>query len=146
MRENVIKNINGIEYEIWQLPPRTAMSILTKLAKLIGEPIGKAIGGIKGLDGDISFDLVGEAIGVLTNKLEEAEVQFIIDTLFKYIKIRDEKGALVAVNIDLHFHGKVMDILTLTGMALEVNFSDFFAVLKAKVGPVLSMIGTGSEE
>lgn len=146
MREGIKKIIDDVEYEIWHLPPRKAMAILTKLTKLFGEPIGKALGGVKNLDSSIDFDILGSAIGVLTNKLDEVEVQEIIDSLFKYVKIRNEKGALMDVNIDLHFHGKIMHLLNVAGESLEVNFSDFFAVLKTKIGLVFSKAETKSEK
>lgn len=142
MRGNVVKEIDGQTYEIWHLPTEPAVKMLVKLTKLIGGPVGKAVSGLTSdsgsiLDANVSFDFIGTAIGMLTNKLDEDEVLGIVKTMLKYVNKKTEKGGFVETNIEMDFQGKIMHLLNVVRAALEHNFSDFFVEIKSRIEEAL---------
>ena len=142
MRGNVVKEIDGSTYEIWHLPTEPAIKMLTKLTKIIGAPVGKAVSGLTSssgsiLDANVGFDFIGAAIGMLTNKLDEDEVLGIIKTMLAYVNKKNEKGGFVGVSLDVDFQGRIMHLLNVVRAALEHNFSDFFAGIKSSLREVL---------
>lgn len=142
MRGKVIKEIDGKTYEIWHLPTEQAIKMLTKLTKLIGEPLGKSIGGLTSnsgsiLDAQINYDFIGAGIGLLANKLDEDEVLGIVKTMLKYVNKKNEKGGFIEVNLEIDFQGEIMHLLNVVRASLEHNFSDFFAGIKSRLKEVL---------
>lgn len=142
MRGNVVKEIDGQTYEIWHLPTEQAIKMLTKLTRIVGEPIGKAVSGLKSdngsiLEADVDFDFIGEAIGILTNKLDEDEILGIVKTMLAYVNKKNEKSGFVGVSLEIDFQGKIMHLLNVIRAALEHNFSDFFAGIKFSLKEVL---------
>jgi len=142
VRGNIVKEIDGQTYEIWHLPTEQAIKMLTKLTKIVGEPVGKAVSGLKSssgsiLDADVDYDFIGAAIGILTNKLDEDEVLGIVKTILKYVNKKTEKGGFIEANLD-DFQGRIMHLLNVVRASLEHNFSDFFAGIKSRLKEVLT--------
>jgi len=143
MRSGTVKMIDDKEYEIWHVMPKEAVRIITKLSKVILEPIGQALGkqNLKDLipnlnliendkknetDTDTKID-VASALKSLSERLDEHELQDIMDTMFKYVHIKTETGGFVPVDINRDFRGKILHMGSVLAAALEVNFADFLS-------------------
>ena len=151
MIDKVIKEVDGISYEIWTLPVPKALSILTKLTKLAGELGGGAIGSVdsgqnpfQNKSGEknpmnIKMDVLGKAITALTNRLDESEVQEIIKTMLSVVHVQNVNG-YAPVSFDVTFQGRIFHMLKVVGAALEVNYSDFLEGLSVLKGFAQKMI------
>lgn len=137
MASTVNKNIDGLEFEFFPLPPKDAMRILVRLTKLLGEPFGilgdsagLSAGGkefVKNLStGNIPEGIFGSAVRALLNRLDENEVEETIYLLLTKVYGKFEKDAGTRkLNPDVDFAGRLSLMLRVVAAALEVNFGDF---------------------
>jgi len=143
--ENNTREIDGMTAEVFLLPPTHALKVLTRLTKIVGEPLGLAAGALLGdkpaeprgdaeappasaLQKDIPDAVIGKVLAAFTDRLDEAVV---LDTLklvmaSVHIKTAEDAGTRT-LNIDQDFRGRTLTMLKVFAFALEVNFSDFFA-------------------
>lgn len=135
MRNREIVTIGESSYEIEKLPPKIAIKILTRLIKLLGEPISKAVKGVSEsndpkksiLDTELTqLDFVAEAITALTSNLDENMILQTIELLLGYVYKKNRDGGYVVVQMDIDFQGKTNEMLKVIKSCLEVNFKDFF--------------------
>ena len=145
MREQIVKEINGDNYEFYQLPIGESIRILLVLLKVMGYSIGKTIGSLKSggdslTDTDISFPALGDALASFTERLNEKELKDVIDTILKYTHIESEDGKFIKIQKDIHFSGKLQDLFIVVYHGLDVNFSDFVETIKKKVQPLKGLI------
>lgn len=145
MRGNVVKEIDKETYEIWHLPAELAITTLTKLTRIIGEPMGKAMGGLESssgslMDANVNFNIIGHAIGLLASRLDENEVMLIIKTMLKYVHKKESNGKLRECDLELDFQGRIMHLFKVVQASLEFNYSDFFAGIKSRLKEVFPAI------
>ena len=135
MRNREMVTIGESSYEIEKLPPKIALKILTRLIKLCGEPIAKAIDGVTNspnpqetiLDSNLKdWDFIGDAIKALTQNLDEDMILQTVELLLGYVYKKNQEGGYIAVNMDIDFQGKINEMLKVIKSCLEVNFKDFF--------------------
>jgi len=140
MRKPHEREIDGIDYVMYEMNPFKSSALLTRLLKLLGKPIASMISGIDKKEGqslmDSSFDekLIGTAVEELSMRLSEKEV----DRLMKDLLVKDlitfkEEGAdefRKISNLETHFgkHG-LLHLFKVVKFSLEVNFGDFFGGL-----------------
>jgi len=154
MRSGTIKMIEDKEYEIWHVMPEEAMSIITKLSKVILEPIGQALGkqDIKDVlpsralmaldtdnedeDSDSKLDFAN-AFKSLADRLDESEIKGIMLTMFKYVHIKTDSGRFIPVDINRDFRGRIMHMGRVFIASLEVNFADFLSDTGGRIGSVI---------
>ena len=157
MRETETKDIDGDTYEYFQLPPKQAIRTATKLFQIIGGSLTKIVGALGGTEGknvpllekNINFDIVGDAIMSLGDRMDDEKVIDIFSTL---LDVTYFKGAKVGWEHP-NFQGKPFHLLKVVKGAIEVNFADFFAVVSGSLGtprradttpePRMSMDGYG---
>lgn len=148
MRTGTIKTIDEKDYEIWHIPAKEGSEIILKLAKLVLEPLGVGFGKQKlaSLE-DVELDF-GNIVTTLSSRLNETDVQQIMQTLFKYVHIKTETGGFIPVDINRDFTGKIMHMYKVFFSAMEVNFADFLSELKGSVlaGSIIKKIQTKSSE
>jgi len=134
MRETIEVNVNDRTFEIHHLPTLEALRIFTLLTKLVGDSLGKAIGSFKGngniLDADV--DVLGDAISLLCQRLDEKNVQDIINTILKYTFIQGEKG-FEKIAIDTHFAGRLGDLFSVVYESFKHNYADVLESIKKKI-------------
>lgn len=142
MREPQKITIEGVQYVVTPMAPMKSAKLLTKLLKLVGEPIGKLASAKKEegksiMDSEVDGKLIGEAIEALTNKVDENEMEAILGRLLlgdliTFAKTGDEKFQKLK-DIDAHFdqHGGLAQMFKLAKFVLETNYSSF---LKDLVG------------
>lgn len=140
MRKMHEKEIDGVQYSMYEMNPFKSAPLLTRILKLLGNPLAKMIQGAKQkeggsfLDADISGDLMGEAIKELTERLNEKDVNKLMqDLLVKDLitfQTEDMDAPKKIVNIENHF-GKfgLLHLFKVVRFSLEVNFGDFFGGL-----------------
>ena len=141
MREPQRITLGEIQYSVTPMSPIKASKLLTRLLKIVGEPIGKLTevkkDGAKGLlDQQIDGKLISEALAALTDKLDDNELETLLKRIIHpdhvtYTGNGDEWKKLTS--IDGHFNeaGGMAAMFKLARFILETNYSDF---LKDLVG------------
>lgn len=141
MREPQRTTIGDVQYTVTPMSPIAASKLLTRLLKIVGEPIGKLAGmkkdGAKGLlDQEIDGTLISEALSALTEKLDENELEAILKKILSPEHVTfstDGDNYKKLTSIDGHFsqYGEMAGMFKLARFVLETNYSDF---LKDLVG------------
>lgn len=118
------RTIGDYTYTIRQMPATAAQTMFTKLIKLFGA----SLKGIAGASGKV--DIIAAVVGSFAERLDEAEVTKLINTMMAYIEVHfpEGKGVMPMSKVfETHFHGgNLLQMFKLVGAFLEVNFSDFF--------------------
>lgn len=118
--------IDGDFYIFTMLEPKISLSLLSRLAKIIGPPIGKAFPKevkIKEiLDANIN---ISDAIVELSNRFNDIEIQDIIDILFTQVSHKGEGPLSDEVTYKKLFSGKLKRLFKVVKAALEVQYADF---------------------
>jgi hypothetical protein len=130
MREPVEKIIDGEQYTFCQLPAKKSLKLLTRLTRIVGPSLGAALGtssegavGIKAML-DRHLDL-GAVVAALCDRLEENEVEAIVDTLLSQV-IHAGQGE-VSQKFDVLFAGRLPHLFKVLGAALQLEYGDFLA-------------------
>lgn len=137
-----VKNVGGVDYEIFCLLPTQAIEKKAELMKLVLPVLGTLCptGNIKDLfNGDIPIE---NALGTFSALLSPQQFTALILTFLKRVK-RDGKN----IDVDVEFMGKTGQMMLVFWACLEVNYSDFFDVCRAKLaflGPILTQVKTPS--
>lgn len=135
MREPQRHTIGDVQYSITPMSPIKASKLLTKLLKLLGEPLAKLAeskkAGVSIMDQEVNGELISQALGALTDKLDENEMEAVLRRIFHgelitYCEGGDEKWHKMG-DPDGHFsrHGGMSAMFKLAKVVLEVNYSDF---------------------
>jgi hypothetical protein len=143
--ENNTREIDGMTVEVFLLPPTHALKVLTRLSKIVGEPLGLAAGALLGdkpeesrgdaeappasaLQKDIPDAVIGKVLAAFTDRLDEGVVLDTLKLVLANVFVKtDGDAGTRKVNLEQDFLGKTLTMLKVFAFALEVNFSDFFA-------------------
>jgi len=141
MREPQRTTIGDVQYNVTPMSPIKASKLLTRLLKIVGEPIGKLAnmkkeGGKGLLEQQIDGKLISEALSALTEKLDEDEMETLLKKIIHsdYVTFTTDGDAYKKLtSIDGHFteFGGMGAMFKLARFVLETNYSDF---LKDLVG------------
>lgn len=138
MREQKEKEIDGVIYKVTPLDPKKATKLLSRILKIVGKPISVFMGGAKSisdLKNGLGGDVIGKAMDILTQSLDEGEVEVILDRLAQSeIVYKNEDGEWKKV-IDLNVHCSSKGIghyLNVNRFIIEANYSDFLVGLVGK--------------
>ena len=135
MRTSDKRTIDGLEFTTTMLPARRASRLGARLLRLAG-PVLKKLGGIK------MGDDVGQLIPALfvlfesvsDDELESLQAEILCGTSVKMSLPGEKKPRNVDMvdgdMIDLVFTGRLATMYKAMKFAVEVNFSDFFDVLR----------------
>lgn len=135
------RKVDGKLYEFQIFGAKHALKTLTKLTKIIGEPLTLAFTALgvgdkdnkgKGLlDRKIDGVMLGVAVKALTTRMDEDEVLDLIEELAgKDNLLCDGKKVI----FDSHYEGKLGHLMRVVGAALEVQYGDFLEEMFAKAG------------
>jgi hypothetical protein len=142
MREPQRTTIGDVQYTVTPMSPIAASKLLTRLIKIVGEPMGKLASlkkqeGAKSLlDSELDGNLIGDALSALSDKLDENEMEAILKRILspEYVTFStDGVDFKKLTSVDGHFSefGGMAGMFKLARFVLETNYSDF---LKDLVG------------
>ena len=127
MIDNKEKTINNVVYVVTQFPARRALRLKTRLLKLVAPSLVAALGEAKDLNSIMGMNLnakaLKEAVAILMDRLEVAEVEDVIISLFASTR-RDNKELTIA-EFDTVFAGNFGEMYEALMFVLEVNFGSF---------------------
>lgn len=152
-RELIAKQVDDHVYEFQQFQTTTALSVLAKLTKLVGEPLAIALGSVlqapkqsaelvngvpspvgepksSFLDRDISSDAIGKAVKALTERLDETEVIGLVRKLTTEGVLCDHKPVI----FEEHFRGRMLHLFKVVKAALEAQYGNFSDAVTAQFG------------
>lgn len=140
-------DIDGRSYEISQMAPTKSLKTLTRLTKILGEPMILAISSIfknsKGkitqedvkksiLDRSIDISSLSDAVRVLISRMDEDEVIGLVKILTTDGVLCDHKPII----FDVHYMGELPHLMRVMIAALGVQYGNFldaaFAILPVK--------------
>lgn len=141
--------ICGNIYEFYPLSPDVSLRLLTRLTKILGEPLLKALAGVFSTRDGMELDedgnplgneaimlqlakspeareLIGQAVHVLSHRLDEDQV---VDTIQKLLATamvkRDGDNGTRQINFNLDFAGRTPELLLATKCAIEAEYGNF---------------------
>ena len=131
MREPLERTIDGEKYTFCQLPAKKSLKLMTRIVRIIGAPIGAALGELP--DGDkVSMEVLldrnfnmGAIVAALCDRLDEDEVEAIVDTLLS--QVIHEGAGEISKQVDTHFAGRLPHLLKVLAAALSHEYGDFLA-------------------
>lgn len=144
MRELAKIEIDNHTYEFSQFTTTESLRTLTKLTKILGEPMILAISSIfKGskekltaedvkrslLDREINTDVLAQAVRVLMEKMDEDEVIGLVKKLVTDRTSCDMKP----INFDTHFMGELGHLVKVVKAALVVQYGNFFDAILSQL-------------
>lgn len=117
-------DIGDRQYCITLFAPTRALKLLTRLTKLLGEPMA-VMSAAEGGGPEKVFELLPKATKALMERLgdEEAVVKLVKDLL--ECATRDRKQ----ITFDTEFQGRLGDMMKLLSKVVEIQFQDFFKAL-----------------
>jgi hypothetical protein len=118
------KTIGGEVYTFTYLPPRIALSLLAKIVKVIGPAIGMLADEKKEGNENIEDFNIGNAAKMLCDRLDEDQIQTMINTLMSQITHKGHGDVLK--KFDMIFTGRIKHLFLVVKAALEVQYADFF--------------------
>jgi hypothetical protein len=129
MREEVKKKIDDEEYTFFQMNPEDSLRLLTKLTKLLGMSMGKALtgNGINSMEDTLDTNIdIGALIEGIANRLDEDEVMNIVKMSLSQV-IHTGQGEISKPQVFNNiFKGRIAHMLKVVSSALQVEYSDFF--------------------
>lgn len=117
-QDNESKTIDGAQYIVYMLPPRTARKILVKIVQTIAPAIS----------GD--SDSVVRALSTVADRLNDEDLDWIMNELAKVTKVNlgGDKAPMLSGIFDAHFKGKMGVMFSWFGFALKVQYGNFWSV------------------
>jgi hypothetical protein len=110
-------------YTFGTIPALEAIGVEVAIARVVGEPLFKAFADAKN-GGKVTAEAMAAgaaAIGLLTAKMDKAELIETMTTVFKYVGHSGKPNT----NIDADFTGRNKELWTVFIAALKFNFADF---------------------
>lgn len=123
MRHTHKREIDGTLWTVNQFSASEGLRLMTRLIKLCGSPIAKAMQALPTdksiLDADVNLSLLAEAIDELTGRLDESEMLALIKRL---VSCTQADGKDVDGRFDLVFQGRYRTLFSVLLFVLEVNY------------------------
>jgi hypothetical protein len=116
-------HIDGQLYAFTHFPATKATKLLTRLMKMIGEPLS-LFASAGGLNAELSGDLIGRAVTALGMKLDENEVERTVKDLLEGVRCNNQ-----FIVFDTHFAGRVGHLFKVLAAQLKFQYEDFFGGL-----------------
>jgi hypothetical protein len=115
--------VDSETYEVTQFGASKGMKMLTRLTKILGEPMGMLFAE-DNAEVDKALPL---ALKALSDRLDE---EMVLDTVKQLLTgIRNHDGE---IQFETHFAGRLGHMFKLLSKVLEVQFGDFLGVLGVK--------------
>jgi hypothetical protein len=118
--------IGNEEYIFTMLKPRISISLLTKIIRIIGPSLGKAFPNEIKIKNILEADInIGNSIIEFSNKLDDLQIQEIINILFTQVQHKGEGKLSNELAFNNLFSGKLKHLFKVVKAALEVQYADF---------------------
>lgn len=118
--------IDGETYIFAMLKPRFSSPLLVRVLRILAPSMGKAYSGPIKLKEILDTPIdIGAAITELSLRLNEKEVQEIIDLLFTQVIHKGHGSLSNEAVIDELFSGRIKHMFKVVKTALEVQYADF---------------------
>lgn len=118
------RTIDGVEYEVRQLPALQGMKLF-RLLLAHCSPF---------LSVDVMSSNVGSVVSTFFDKLDEASLMDVLTRIFdsKTVAIVEgsNKPVLTMQRFDAHFAGRLMHLMQVCRFVVEVNYPDFLGVIR----------------
>jgi hypothetical protein len=143
-RQEDTVQIDQQKYTFTQLDPRRAAKVYLWLTGITGSTVARSMAAVekkagKGLlDSDVDFQKLGSAIQDALATLDSERTIENVDVLLSSVLHKGEPLSLDS----LQFQGKMLHMTKVVQKSVEVNFSDFFDVFRAKFGAKLRGVMT----
>lgn len=128
------RSIGGHSYRVTQFPGRMGLRLQVRLVKLLGPAVGTLAADGNVMDAQIDGGMIGKAVGLLADRLEEDAVEKLVVELLS--GTRRDGGELGGAQIDLAFAGHYGELLQVLAFVIEVNYGDFLGALTTGPGAV----------
>lgn len=130
MQHTQEKIIDNVKYTTTQFPATKGIKMMHRLGKFISNPIAKLSGmikpGSKGIDSDVSTEVLGDAVQAFFESCDENTFELTVKELLTSTT-RDGKPIV----FDVDFCGQMGHLFKVLAFVLEVNFKDFFSGIAA---------------
>jgi hypothetical protein len=126
--------VDDITYETEKWGAEMSLSVLLKIAKITGKPIGLVLGSViqgGGLSTEISGDMLSDAVEALVSNMDEEVCIGVIKQLSSGEKILCKSKP---VKFDSHYQGRLGHLFKVVKASVGVQYGDFFAELLAIIG------------
>ena len=109
-------------YTVTQYSATKGLKTLTRLIRLIGEPLGA----LTGVDPSQPEKAITEAIKALVMRLDEAEVESLIKSMLEGVRVDGQP-----LMFDIHFAGRLGHLMAVVKEIVMYQFGDFFSLLQS---------------
>lgn len=116
--------VDGVTYTLQKFTARKGLGMLTRLFKLIGEPMSAFAAA---MDKDIG-EVIPQAVKALVERMDETATITLIEDILKGVTIG---GGSQQPTLDTHFQGELGHLFKLLMKALEFQYGDFLSALAA---------------
>jgi len=120
--------IDEVHYLATQYPAKQALTLLVRLSKIIGKPLGILTAQTD--DENVKKNLIGEAIDALTQRIDADETLNLVEQILKCVSIFDGDTNRPIV-FDIDFQGKLGHLFRLLKEILSFQYADFLGDLAA---------------
>lgn len=129
MSRELVKELtlDEFSYTITMLNADEGLKLLTKLTKLIGKPLMEL--SKTQADQANALEHIKNAVGLLTEKMDEDEVLSLIKRLLDCVIMKGDGSMSVKTKFNTHFRGRLGHLFKLLVEVVNHNFSDFLDVL-----------------
>jgi hypothetical protein len=127
------KYIDGFEIQLSPLPALQGTRVFHRLGKCISPALAKSMGLIRGEKADLaSLDIssLGGAFSSFFETCSEVDLMYFIDQLLDNAIVDNQRLKDV---VNVKFQAKILTLFKVLVFAIEVNYSDFFKGLLAKL-------------
>lgn len=149
--------VDDQNYVVQLYSPTYGLELYAKLLRLLGQPVVKLIGSLKGIDfskpaglldfdlADLDTDAAGEALQALFANLKDDEFVPLIKSILSQTYNSPSLDP-VSARFETQFAGKYLHLFKLTAKTLGVQYQDFLSGLVkrasvAKLAPVTAKEG-----
>lgn len=146
--------IDGDKYIVQLYGPTYGFVLYSKLLRLLGEPIVKLIGIVKGKDlnamedllsldlGDLNIDAAGEALQSLFSKLKDDELPELLKAILSQTFFVPSLEPVVDT-FETAFAGRYLHVFKLAAKTLGVQYADFLSGLVKRTNAVKGGAASG---
>ncbi len=145
MRQFIPFEVDDVHYQMLHLPVSKSIKVLTRLTKMVSEPIGKAVSAVQSgenttsiLDQDIDMDLIGQAITALGDRLDESMVWNTMLELLSTVEKENDQGGFTKIAPEVDFQGKPGHLIKVVTNVITVNYADFLGPVQGVLEKVRS--------
>lgn len=136
--EGQSREIDGVTYTVYMLPPRKVRDMSLDLGKILGPSFGRFIDAAQSGE---NKDVFAEGFRDIFDRITKEQLNSMMDEMSA---VSEADGVRLKGIFDAHFLGNVGRMFKWFRFALEVNFSDFFSILSDAISQFQGGQGQGS--